>query len=69
MFKDVVQFGCDEGYFLIGFVVRECFSSGIWDGDVFECKCKYSYFLGDLFFRSYVLGECDFVGEKLLRFF
>lgn len=37
-FKDVVQFGCDEGYLLTGSAVRECLSSGTWDGDVPECK-------------------------------
>lgn len=37
-FKDVVQFGCDEGYLLTGSAVRECLSSGTWDGVVPECK-------------------------------
>lgn len=66
-FKDVVQFGCDEGYLLTGSAVRECLSSGTWDGDVPECKRKYSYSLGDLLLRRYTLGECDLVGGKVIK--
>lgn len=37
-FKDVVEFGCDEGYLLTGSAVRECLNSGTWDGLDPECK-------------------------------
>ncbi|XP_020624029.1 mannan-binding lectin serine protease 2-like [Orbicella faveolata] len=37
-FKDVVEFGCEEGYLLTGSSVRECLNTGDWDGVVPECK-------------------------------
>lgn len=37
-FKDVVEFGCKEGYLLTGSAVRECLNTGDWDGVTPECK-------------------------------
>ena len=40
-FKDVVEFGCKEGYLLTGSAVRECLNTGDWDGVASECKRTY----------------------------
>ena len=44
IFKDVVEFGCDEGYLLTGSAVRECLNTGDWDGTPPQCKRMYVYF-------------------------
>ena len=43
IFKDVVEFGCDEGYLLTGSAVRECLNTGDWDGTPPQCKRMYVY--------------------------
>lgn len=40
-FGDLVSFQCDFGYVMIGSASLLCTSTGVWNGTIPECQCKY----------------------------
>lgn len=40
-FGDLIQFQCDFGYIMSGSSSLICTSTGMWNGTVAECQCKY----------------------------